>query len=44
MLALYFAGYNFVRVHQSLRVTPAIEAGITDHVWGLGELILSPGE
>ena len=32
-LALYFAWYNFVRVHRSLRVTPAMEAGITDHVW-----------
>jgi hypothetical protein len=32
-LALNFAYYNFCRVHQSLRVTPAMEAGITDHVW-----------
>ena len=38
-LALNFAFYNFVRVHGSLRVTPAMEAGITDHVWTLGELI-----
>jgi IS1 family transposase len=38
-LALHFAYYNFCRVHQSLRVTPAMEAGITDHVWTLGELI-----
>jgi len=39
MLALYFAHYNFCRVHGSLRVTPAMEAGITDHVWELNELL-----
>jgi transposase-like protein/IS1 family transposase len=38
-LALYFAYYNFVRIHQTLRVTPAMEAGLTDHVWTLGELL-----
>jgi transposase-like protein/IS1 family transposase len=37
-LALHFAHYNFCRVHSSLRVTPAIEAGITDHIWSLTEL------
>lgn len=37
--ALYFAHYNFCRVHSSLRVTPAMESGITDHVWGLPELL-----
>ena len=30
---LWFAFYNFCRIHQTLRVTPAMEAGITDHVW-----------
>lgn len=35
-LALYFAHYNFMRVHRSLRVTPAMEAGISDHIWELG--------
>jgi transposase-like protein/IS1 family transposase len=39
--ALHFAFYNFCRVHKTLRVTPAIEAGITDHVWGLEELFKS---
>jgi hypothetical protein len=38
-IALHFAYYNFCRVHQSLRVTPAMEAGLTDHVWELKELI-----
>lgn len=37
--ALYFAWYNFVRVHSTLRVTPAMEAGITDHIWTLQELL-----
>jgi hypothetical protein len=37
-LALHFAYYNFCRVHRSLRVTPAMEAGITDHVWELRDL------
>jgi hypothetical protein len=38
-VALHFAYYNFCRVHQSLRVTPAMEAGLTDHVWELTELL-----
>jgi transposase-like protein/IS1 family transposase len=38
-LALYFAYYNFVRIHSSIRVTPAMEAGLTDHVWTLKELL-----
>jgi hypothetical protein len=37
--AIYFAYYNFCRVHQTLRVTPAMEAGITDHIWTLSELV-----
>ena len=35
--ALHFAWYNFCRVHQSLRVTPATQAGIADHVWSIDE-------
>ena len=38
-LALYFAFYNFCRIHSSIRVTPAMQAGITDHVWDLAELL-----
>ena len=37
--ALYFAHYNFCRVHSSLRVTPAMEAGITDRIWTLRDLL-----
>jgi hypothetical protein len=36
---LWFAFYKFRRIHQTLRVTPAMEAGITDHVWKLRELL-----
>jgi IS1 family transposase len=38
-VALYFMYYNFCRVHQTLRVTPAMEAGLADHVWSLEELV-----
>jgi len=30
--------YNFGRIHKTLRVTPAMEAGVTDHVWNLEEI------
>lgn len=36
---LHFAYYNFCRIHKSLRVTPAMEGGITDHVCDLAELL-----
>jgi transposase-like protein/IS1 family transposase len=38
-VALHFAYYNFCRVHRSLRVTPAMEAGLTDHIWTIAEII-----
>lgn len=38
-VALYFMYYNFCRVRQTLRVTPAMEAGLADHVWSLEELV-----
>lgn len=37
--ALWFAFYNFCRVHSALRVTPAMQSGISDHIWGIGELL-----
>ena len=37
-LALHFAWYNFMRVHQTLKVTPAMEAGLSDHVWDMEEI------
>ncbi len=39
MVSLYFMFYNVCRVHQTLRVTPAMEAGLTDHVWSVPELL-----
>jgi hypothetical protein len=38
-LVLWFAYYNFCRVHRTLRVTPAMEAGIAGHVWTIKELL-----
>jgi len=38
-IALYFTYYNFARVHQALRVTPAMEAGLSDHVWSIEEIV-----
>lgn len=38
-VALYFMWYNFGRIHQTLRITPAMAAGVTDHVWSLEEVI-----
>ena len=38
-VALHFMYYNFARVHKTLRVTPAMEAGIADHVWSMEELV-----
>lgn len=38
-VALHYMNYNFCRIHQTLRVTPAMEAGVSDHVWDLEEII-----
>jgi IS1 family transposase len=38
-VALYFMHYNFCRIHRSLRVTPAMEARLTDHVWTIEEML-----
>lgn len=43
-LALHFAHYNFVRVHQTLRVTPAMQGHVTDHLWSMGELLAAVGQ
>jgi len=39
MVALHFMYYNFCKIHQTLRVTPAMEAGLMDHVWPLEEVV-----
>jgi IS1 family transposase len=38
-IAIHYMHYNFCRVHQTLRITPAMAAGVTNHVWELSELI-----
>jgi IS1 family transposase len=38
MIALHYMNYNFARIHKTLRVTPAMEAGVSDHVWSLEEI------
>src|SRR5437764_15298098 len=38
-IALHFMHYNFARIHQTLRITPAMAAGISDHVWSLEEIV-----
>jgi len=38
-IALHFVHYNFARIHQTLRVTPAMEAGLSDNVWSIEEIV-----
>ena len=38
-VALHFMYYNFVKVHQTLKVTPAMEAGLTDRLWDIADLV-----
>lgn len=38
-VALHFMYYNFCRIHQTLRVTPAMEAGVTDHLWEIEDIL-----
>jgi hypothetical protein len=38
-ISLHYMYYNFARIHQTLRVTPAMEAGVADHVWTLDEIV-----
>lgn len=39
MVALYAVFYNFTKIHKTLRVTPAMQAGLTDHVWSMAEIV-----
>lgn len=38
-VALHFMHYNFCRIHKTLRVTPAMEAGVTEHLWTIEEIV-----
>ncbi len=40
MVAIHFLHYNFARIHKTLRITPAMAAGLADHVWSLDEIVL----
>jgi IS1 family transposase len=40
MVAIHLMHYNFARIHKTLRVTPAMAANLTDHVWSLEEIVL----
>ena len=42
-LALHFFYYNFMRIHQTLKITPAMQSGITNHIWNWNELLSSNG-
>jgi hypothetical protein len=38
-MRVYVARYSFCRVHETLHVTPAMQLGVTDHIWSIGELV-----
>jgi hypothetical protein len=38
MVAIHAVYYNFARIHKTLRITPAMAAGLSDHVWSLEEI------
>jgi hypothetical protein len=40
MVAIYFMHHNFARIRESLAITPAMAAGLSDHVWSLEEIVL----
>jgi IS1 family transposase len=40
MVAIHFMHYNFASIHKTLRITPAMAAGLSDHVWSLEEIVL----
>jgi hypothetical protein len=39
MMAIYFMHYNFVRIHQTLRITPAMAAGVTKKLWEMADMV-----
>ncbi len=38
-IAIHYMHYNFCRIHQTLRVTPAMQARVSDHLWSIEEMI-----
>jgi hypothetical protein len=39
MISLHMFHYNFIRIHQTIRCTPAMAAGVTDHLWSMADLV-----
>jgi hypothetical protein len=39
MMAIYFMHYNFVRIHQTLKITPAMATGVTDRLWEVDDIV-----
>ena len=39
MIAIYFMHYNFVRIHQTLKITPAMAAGVTSKLWEMSDMV-----
>jgi hypothetical protein len=40
MVAIYTVHYNFARIHRTLRITPAMACGLSDHIWSLEEIVM----
>jgi hypothetical protein len=40
MVAIYAVHYNFARIHKTLRISPSMAAGLSDHVWSLEEIVM----
>jgi hypothetical protein len=40
MVAIHAVYYNFARIHKTLRITPSMAAGLSDHVWSLEEIVM----
>lgn len=40
MVAIHAVHYNYARIHKTLRITPSMAAGLSDHVWGLDEIVM----
>jgi len=38
-LAIHYMYYNFARIHQTLRISPAMAAGVSDHLWSIEEIV-----
>jgi hypothetical protein len=38
-MVLYYFSYNFIKIHRTLRVSPAMAASVTDHLWSVSDLV-----